>query len=196
MNAETLMRQPNMARRLAVKAAKCGRMRRRSHMSWRVFRVTEIYAYRPSIHRIRLPQPRLALTQRRGIELALERWFLCAGKDGIELRAVERNQQQSTPALSASTRPCRHCARTLDRHVQREGANRDVAPDRQCYPSQCEECRAGWPIDEIATVRMTVNNDGDPISEPNREKIIRRLLHHPSRHRWHRNGRSPSSRPS
>ena len=26
--------------------------------------------------------------------------------------------------------------------------------------------------DEIATVKMTVNTDGDPISEPNREKIF------------------------
>ena len=43
-------------------------------------------------------------------------------------------------------------------------------------------------VDEAATVKMTVSNDGDPISEPNREKDLRRLLHHPPRHRRHRNG--------
>lgn len=37
--------------------------------------------------------------------------------------------------------PTRHrLSRTFDRHVQREGADRAVAPDRQCDSSQCEAC--------------------------------------------------------
>ena len=56
-----------------------------------------------SIHRESMLQPRLAVVQRRGFQLALRGGNLGAVKNAVELRAVISNQQQMTPALSAST---------------------------------------------------------------------------------------------
>jgi len=52
-----------------------------------------------------------------------------------------------------------------------EKHDRAVAFDRQCRPSQRQNVRLEA-IDEVATVKMTVSNERDPISEANREKIF------------------------
>ena len=85
-------------------------------------------------------------------------------------RIVAGCRRIEEPIPDASDRGNRK-PRAPNRHVQRKGADRVVASDRQCHPSQREDGAAGS-SEEAGSVRMTVSNDGDPISEANREKIF------------------------
>ena len=63
-------------------------------------------------------------------------------------------------------------SRSHDRHVRREGADRAVASRRQRDAAQRQVTCRLEAVDEPTTSRLTVANDGDPISAPNRDRIF------------------------
>jgi signal transduction histidine kinase len=43
-------------------------------------------------------------------------------------------------------------------------------------------------VDERTSLRLTVSNDGEPISQPNRDRDFQCFLYHPAGHGWYRDG--------
>ena len=60
----------------------------------------------------------------------------------------------------------------VDRHVRGEGADRAVASRRQRDAAQARTIRLEADDDERTTLLVTVSNDGEPISAPNRDRIF------------------------